>query len=116
MNLHYGLVRTSKLTEDGIEGDPGIKTSRNYAIKKAVHAPHHQGEAKYAGSACMQVIAMHTLQLFSSFLRILTFGNHLVLIMFLNHGDRAFKDVDMNQPIAADKLPPHVCIEGTQQE
>ena len=30
--------------------------------------------------------------------------------MFLNHGDRAFKDVDMNQPIAADELPPHVCI------
>ena len=75
-----------------------------------MHAPHHQGEAKYAGPACMQVIAMHTLQLFSSFLRILTFGNHLILIMFLNHGDRAFKDVDMNQPIAADELPPHVCI------
>ena len=64
----------------------------------------------------MQVIAMHALQLFSSFLRILTFGNHLILITFLDHGDRVFKDVDMNQPIAADKLPPHVCIDGTQQE
>lgn len=59
---------------------------------------------------------MHTLQLFSLLLRILTFRNHLILIMFLDQGGRVFKDVDMNQPLAVDKLPLDVSIEGAQQE
>ena len=59
---------------------------------------------------------MHTLQLFSLLLRILTFRNHLILIMFLDQGDRVFKDVGMNQPLAVDKLPLDVSIEGAQQE
>ena len=36
--LHESL-RTSKLTQEGIERNPG---SRNCAIKKAVQVPHHQ--------------------------------------------------------------------------
>lgn len=31
MNLHYGFVRASKLTQEEIESNPG---PRNYAIKK----------------------------------------------------------------------------------
>ena len=36
--------------------------------------------------------------------------------MFLDQGGRVFKDVDMNQPLAVDKLPLDVSIEGAQQE
>ena len=55
INLHYALVRASKLTEEGIEINPGPENSnRNYAIKKVVQASHHQGNSKYGESAGMQ--------------------------------------------------------------
>ena len=44
MNLNYGSVRAPKLTQEGIESNPG---SRNYAIKKAVQELRHQGNFKY---------------------------------------------------------------------
>ena len=55
MNLHYALERASKLTEEGIEINPGPEYSnRNYKIKKAVQASHYQGNSKYGEPAGMQ--------------------------------------------------------------
>ena len=51
MNLHCGSARKSKFTQEEIKSNPG---RRNYAIKKAVQASHHQGHFKYGESAGMQ--------------------------------------------------------------
>lgn len=51
MNVHYALVRASKLTEGGIEINPDPENSnRNYSIKKEIQASHHQGNLKYGES------------------------------------------------------------------
>ena len=50
-NLHYGLVRLTKLTCEGVESNPG---PRNYIIKKTIQASHHQGHVRYGRSAGMQ--------------------------------------------------------------
>ena len=54
INLHYALVRASKLTEEVIEINPGPENiNRNYAIKKVVQASHHQGNSEFGESAGM---------------------------------------------------------------
>ena len=50
-NLHYGLVRATKLTCEGVENNLG---STNYAIKKTMQASHHQGYVRYGRSTGMQ--------------------------------------------------------------
>ena len=51
INLHWKYVKASQLTSEGIESNPG---PRNYAIKKALLASHHQGHSRYGDSAGMQ--------------------------------------------------------------
>ena len=51
INLHYKCVKASQLTREDIESYPG---PRNYAIKKALLASHHQGHSRCGDSAEMQ--------------------------------------------------------------
>ena len=51
INFHYKCVKASQLTREGIENNPG---PRNYAIKKALLASHHQEHSSYGDSAGMQ--------------------------------------------------------------
>ena len=49
LNLHYGSVRVSGLTREGIESNSG-----HLSIGKAVQASYHQGHLRYENSALIQ--------------------------------------------------------------
>ena len=51
INLDYKCVKSSQLTREGLESNPG---PRNYVIKKVLLASHHQGHSRYGDSAGMQ--------------------------------------------------------------
>ena len=109
MNLRYGSVRESKLTQERIESNPG---PRNYAIKKAVQASHHQGNFKCGESASMQCTSNAYISFAFSVIKNINLWKSLDLDYILEQGNRIFKLVGVSQPLAMDELPLEIIIEG----
>ena len=107
-NLHYRLVRATKLICEGIESNPG---ARNYTIKKAIQGSHHQGHVRYGRSAVMQCTSNAYLAIIFSTIKNIHTWKPFDLDYILEHGDRVFKDVDVNQALAVDELPLNISIE-----
>ena len=107
-NLHYGLVRATKLTCEGVESNPG---PRNYTIKKTIYASHHQGHVKYGRSAGMQCTSNAYLAIIFSTTKNINTWKPIDLNYILEQGDRFFKDVGVNQALAVDELPLNISIE-----
>ena len=107
-NLHYGLVRATKLTCEGVESNSG---SRNYTIKKTIQASHHQGHARYVRSAGMQCTSDAYLAIIFSTIKNINMWKPFDLDYILEQGDRVFKDFDVNQALAVDELPLNISIE-----
>ena len=106
--LHYGLVRATKLTCEGVESNPG---PRNYTIKKTIQASHHQGHVRYGRSAGMQCASNAYLAIIFSTIKNINMWKPFDLDYILEQGDRVFKDVDVNQALAVDELPLNISIE-----
>ena len=106
--LHYGLVRATKLTCEGVESNPG---PRNYTIKKTIQASHHQGHVRYGRSAGMQCASNAYLAIIFSTIKNINIWKPFDLDYILEQGDRVFKDVDVNLALAVDELPLIISIE-----
>ena len=78
-SLHYGSVRISDLTREGIESNPG-----SFSIRKEVNASHHQGHMKIQQGCNLQAIL--TFLLCFQSLRTLASGGCLTYTMFLRRG------------------------------
>ena len=109
MNLNYGSVRASKLTQEGIESNP---ESRNYAIKKAVQELCHQGNFKYGEYVGIQCTSNAYISIIYSVIKNINLRKSLDLEDILEQGDRIFKLVGVSQPLAMDELPLEIIIEG----
>ena len=107
-NLHYGLVRATKLTCEGVESNSG---PRNCTIKKTIHASHHQGHVKYGRSAGMQCTSNAYLAIIFSTTKNINTWKPIDLNYILEQGDKVFKDVGVNQALGVDELPLHISIE-----
>ena len=113
MNLDYALVTASKLTEEGIEINPGLENSNwNYAIKKLVQASHHQGNSKFEESAWMQCTNNAYFAIFSA-IKSIEIWKTFDLDYILEQGENIFKQVGVYQPLTVDELPNDISIEGT---
>ena len=82
INVHCKCVKVSQLTQltrEGIESNPG---PRNYAIKKALLASHHQGHSRYRDSAGMQFTSIAYFSIICSAVK----GrlNRLIWILYLH--------------------------------
>ena len=106
-NLHYGLVRTTKLTCEGAESNPGPRT---YIIKKTIQASHHQGHVRYGRSGGMQCTSNAYLAIIFSTIKNINTWKLIDLDYILEQGDRVFKDVGVNQALAVDELPLNIGI------
>ena len=106
--LHYGLVRATKLTCEGVESNP---RPRNYTIKKTIQASHHQGHVRYGRSAGMQYASNAYLAIIFSTIKNINMWKPFDLDYILEQGDRVFQDVDVNQALAVDELPLIISIE-----
>ena len=80
-NLHYGIVRYTKLTCESVERNPG---PRSYIIKKTINTSHHQRHVRYGRSAGMQCTSNAYLALSFRKLRTSIRGRYLILITSLN--------------------------------
>ena len=109
MNLHYGSARASKLTQEEIESNPG---PRNYAIKKAAQALHHQGNFKFGESAGKQCTSNAYISFILSVIKNINLWKSLYLDDILKQGDRIFKWVGVSQLLVMDELPLEIIIEG----
>ena len=108
INLHYALVRASKLTEEGIEINPSPENSnRNYEIKKLVQA------SKYGKSVEMQCTSNAYFAIIFSAVMSIDIWKTFDLDYILNRGDKIFKEVGVYQPLAVDELPHDISIEDT---
>ena len=98
MNLHYALVRVSKLTEEVIEINPGPENiSWNYAIKKVVQASHHQGNSEFGESAGMQCTSNAYFAIIFSAMKSIDIWKTFDLDYILEQGDNIFKQVGVYQ-------------------
>ena len=114
INLHYALVRASKLTEEGIEINTGPENSnRNYAIKIVLQASHHQGNSKYGESAGMQCTSNSYFAIIFSAIKSIDIWKTFSLDYILEQGDNIFTEVGVYQSLAVDELPHDVSIEDT---
>ena len=114
MNLDYALVITSKLTEEGIEINPGVENSNwNYAIKKLVQASHHEGNSKFEESAGMQCTNNAYFAVIFSTIKSIEILKTFDLDYILEQGENIFKQVGVYQPLTVDELPHDISIEGT---
>ena len=114
MNLHYALVRASKLTEEGIGINPGPENINwSYAIKKVVQASHHQGNSKFGESAGMQCTSNADFAIIFSAIKSIDIWKTFDLDYILEQGDSIFKQVGVYHPLAVDELPHDISIEGT---
>ena len=113
MNLHYALVRASKLTEECIKINPGPENSnKNCEIKEVVQASHHQGNSMYGESAGMQCTSnAYFAIIFSAIMSIDIWKFDLDYIS--EQADRVFMDAGVYQALAVDELPHDISIEGT---
>ena len=102
INLHYKCVKTSQLTREDIESNPG---PRNYAIKKALLASHHQGHSCYGDSAGMQCTSIAYFSIIYSAVKRVGLWKSLDLDIIFAQGDELFKSVRFNKPLAVDELP-----------
>ena len=107
-NLHYGIVRYTKLTCEGVESNPG---PRSYIIKKTINASHHQGHVRYGRSAGMQCTSNAYLAVIFSKSKYINRWKPFDLNYILEQGDGIFKDVDVNQALAVDELSLNISIE-----
>ena len=107
-NLHYGIVRYTKLTCEGVESNPG---PRSYIIKKTINASHHQGHVRYGRSAGMQCTSNAYLVVIFSKSKYINRWKPFDLNYILEQGDGIFKDVDVNQALAVDELSLNISIE-----
>ena len=109
INLHQKYVKASQLTSEGIESNPG---PRNYAIKKALLASHHQGHSLYGDSAGMQCTSIAYFSIIYSVAKRVGLWKSLDLDIILAQGDELFKSIRINKPLAADELRLTVSFEG----
>ena len=117
LNLHYGIVITTKLIKDGVESNPGPETSgRNYAIQKTIHGTHHQGSLKYGEYAERQCTANAYFAIIYSAIKNIGIWKPFDIDYILQQGNRIFRDVcvatGVIQPLAVDQLPPNIYMEG----
>ena len=106
--MHYGFVRATKLTCEGVESNSG---PRNYTIKKTIQASHHQGHVRYGRSAGMQCTSNAYLAIIFSTIMDINTWKPIDLNYILEQGDRFFKDVGANQALEVDELPLNISIE-----
>ena len=98
MNLHYALVRVSKLTEEVIEINPGPENIKwNYAIKKVEQASHHQGNSEFGESAGMQCTSNAYFAIIFSPMKSIDIWKTFDLDYILEQGDNIFKQVGVYQ-------------------
>ena len=117
LNLHYGIVITTKLIKDGVERNPGPETSgRYYAIQKTIHGTHHQGSLKYGEYAGRQCTANAYFAIIYSTIKNIGIWKPFDIDYILEQGNRIFRDVcvatGVIQPLAVDQLPPNIYMEG----
>ena len=106
-NLHYKHVKASQLTREGIESNPG---PRNYAIKNALLASHHQGHSRYGDSAGMQCTSIAYFSIIYSGFKRVGLWKSLDLNIILAQGDELVKSVKINKPLVVDELRLHIFI------
>ena len=85
--MHYGFVRATKLTCEGVESNSG---PRNYIIKKTIQASHHQGHVRYGRSAGMQCASNAYLAIIFSTIKNINMWKPFDLDYILEQGDRVF--------------------------
>ena len=107
-NLHYGIVRYTKLTCESVERNPG---PRSYIIKKTINTSHHQRHVRYGRSAGMQCTSNAYLAVIFSTSKYINTWKPFDLNYILEQGDGVFKDVDVNQALAVDELSLNTSIE-----
>ena len=83
------------LTREDIESNPG---PRNYAIKKALLASHHQGHSPYGDSAGMQCTSIAYFSIIYSAVKRVGLWKSLDLDIILALEDELFKSVRINKP------------------
>ena len=99
------MLKASQLTRqtrEGIQSNPG---PRNYAIKKALLASHHQGHSRYGDSAGIQCTSIAYFSIIYSAVKRVGLWKSLDLDIILAQGDELFKSVRINKPLAVDELP-----------
>ena len=109
INVHCKYVKASQLTREGIESNPG---PRNYAIKKALLASHHQGHSRYRDSAGMQCTSIAYFSIICSAVKRVGLWKLFDLDIILAQGNELFKSVGINKPLAVDELPFTFSFEG----
>ena len=109
ITLHYKCVKASQLTREDIKSNPG---PRNYAIKKALLASHHQGHSRYGDSAGMQCTIIAYFSIIYSAVKRVGLWKSLDLDIILAQGDELFQSVRINEPLAVDELPLTFSFEG----
>ena len=115
LNLHYGLVRASNLTRNGIEINPG---PGSFVIRKSVQASHHQGDICRYGidSAGKQCTAIAHFAIVFSAVKNINIWKSFDLDYILEQGDKIFKQVCRLKGnydyLAVDEPPLSIQLEG----